>query len=175
MRMYASAPTVIQEQTGTTKDGRPVFKLMRYGVDIEPHGEIAGMCQPVQYKDGRSAFKLIGNSYVALGLPGVLSPVTIAAGVGTGDLQFRDAIQRPGYLGYFQMAGVPAAPSVFLTEIKINGNSVLSGRVSANLFDFNSDISPIFGHFIYNSSSIVVNIFNAGAAPVLIAPSWSLL
>ena len=64
---------------------------------------------------------------------------------------------------------------MFLTEIKINGNSVLSGRVAAAMFDFNSDITPIFGHFIFNSSSIVVNIFNAGVAPVTVAPSWSLL
>jgi len=175
MKHFALAPTVVQTQVGLTSDGRPKFKLMTYGVDIEAHPDIEGMCIPRQYQDGKSAFKLIGNSYVGLGLPGLLNPVTIPAGTASGPLEFRDAIQRPGYLGYFQMAGVPAFPSVFMTEIKINGNSVLSGRVAAQMFDFNSDISPLFGHFIYNSTSLSIDIFNAGVAPVTVAPSWSLL
>ena len=172
---HFSAPATLQQQVGITKEGKPVFKLFRFGVNLEIDPDREGYMRPRQMSEGRSSFKLIPNSYVGLGLPGALSPVTVAAASPSLELQFNDAIQRPGFLGHFYTAGVPAAPTLFLTEIKINGNSVLSGRTPAGIFDFNTDFTPLFGHFIDNNSNILVIYFNAGGAPQVVAPGWSLL
>lgn len=113
-----------------------------------------------------------GLSYVGVGLD---NPVVVPAAGATGDLQFRDNIQEPGYLEFLQIVGVPVTPTVFLTDVSRQGDRFFSGDIPAQIFDPFAFNAPIFGHYIDTTVSLQLNIRQTTAVNINLGIAFTLM
>ena len=171
--MYQPHPAMMSKRIGSDKNGNAVHQLYRWGAEVEPDPDREGYCRLKHRKKGSPL--RAGNSYVALGLPDDIFPITIAAGAVLEQQSYTPAIQEDGFLGYHYIQGIPTTPTAFTTDIKHRGDSLLSGNVPMDIFRNDTVYTPVFGHFISENTSLTESFRNTGLAPLTIAPGFSLL
>lgn len=108
----------------------------------------------------KGSFLRGGNSIVSVGGPALAS---VANGAATGDQEF--TIDEAAVLD--RLVASEEDVSAYLTELKLNGDSLISGNVPLALFGNDNPFSPKFGHVVIQGDKLKFNISNAsGAAKV---------
>ncbi len=153
------------------REGKIETKMLRTGPAMEIDKSTGQL--RLKAKEGGSVFRP-GKGYCAFGLDDASYPVTVLAG-DILEVNFQQAIQEPGWLGYHFIMGVPVAPTLFIINILRYGDSLLSGNVGANMYTEQAWNSPVFGHFVIPSTTLKHQYRNRGVADQDIAPSWALL
>lgn len=166
-------PSLVPVHTGYDGAGKPVTSMMKWGCVIEPDPSLPGYARMAALDRGSVCRG--GKSYVALGLEDANSPVTIAAASSTAELNFRNTIQEPGWLGYMNLQGVPVTPTVYVTDVKRRGDSLMSGNVPAELFLRDSVYNPVFGHYIDPNTQLTITLRNTAAVAVDIGIGFGLI
>lgn len=163
------------------EDGKvvPEMKLLQFGFDIEEDPKRKGYAR---YSHEYGSICRSGKGYVALGLATADTPVVVPAAVagppfvpGNIEVNYTDAIRESGWLGTHVIHGIPAAPTLSVSDIRYRNDGLTSGNVPLNMFDAFSFYSPLFGHFIRENVSLTESFRNFALADQNLIPGFTLL
>lgn len=149
------------------------YENLLWGCAMEPDPNLPGYAR-LKVMEGAGSVCRQGKGYVAFGAADVQSPVTVPA-AGQVTVQFREVIQEYGWIGYLYLYGVPVTPTVYVTNLSRNGDSLMNGNVPATMFQQDSVYNPVHGHFVNNNTSLDLILRNTAAVAITIGSGFSLL
>jgi len=165
-------PSLVPVTMGYDAGGKPVTQMLKWGCLIEADPSLPGYARLAALDRGSVCRG--GKSYVALGLADVSAPIVVPA-AGSITVGFRGTIQEAGWLGYLYLYGVPVTPTIYVTDLKRKGDSLISGNVPGEMFVRDSVYNPVLGHYIDSNTQLDLTLRNTGAAAQSIGAGFSLL
>jgi hypothetical protein len=152
-------------------NGKLVSVPHKFGAIVEPDPNRVGYARLARFPDKKGCSPLRGGrSYTA-----AFSSVTNVLGAGgTGILDIGTNIQEGGYLG--QLVLDPIAADLYITDIKIAGDSLVTGDVPFSVYAPDSIAARAwFGQWIDPNTKLSVSVRNDTGAAIDAVAGFTLI